>query len=124
VHVEPHTHEGRRRYNIRWHGAPNHGSGTIDFIIKVVSFLGSKSHLLTTRLPADSKLATYAMQQSLEFLDSYGRKTTRERLLTSNSFKLLVSSTGGLMSKERADEVKSWKSVLGETVFGRLGSAI
>jgi hypothetical protein len=28
------------------------------------------------------------------------------------------------MSKETADEVLSWKSVLGETVFGRLGSAI
>jgi hypothetical protein len=124
VDVEPHTHEGRRRNDIRWHGAPNHGRGTIDFDIKVVSLLDSKSHLTTTRLPANTKLATHATQQSLKFLDSHGSKATVDSPLASNTFKPLVFSTGGLMSKGTADEVLSWKSVLGETVFGRLGSAI
>jgi len=40
------------------------------------------------------------------------------------SFKPLVFSTGGLMSKETADEFQSWKGALGDSVFGRLGSAI
>jgi hypothetical protein len=106
-----------------WHSS-NHGRDTIDFDIKAVSLLCSKSHLTTTQLPADTKFATHATQQSLQFLDSYGWKTTRERPLATNSFKPLETSTGGLMSKDTADEVKSWKSILGETVFGRLGSAI
>jgi hypothetical protein len=126
VDVEPLTHEGRRKNDIRWHDAPNHGRGTIDFDFRYQSSLAPwlKSHLTTTRLPVNTKLATHPTQQSLMSLDSYGKKPTRDRPLASNTFKPLVFSTGGLMSKETADEVLSWKSVLGETVFGGLGSAI
>lgn len=43
--------------------------------------------------------------------------------LTATS-KPLVFSTSGLMAKETADEVLSWKAALGDAVFGGLDTAI
>jgi len=124
VEIEPHTQEGRRRNDIQWNGAPSHGRATIHFDIKVVSLLGAKSHKTTTRAPAETELVTHAAKQCIKHLDAVGRHATSVRPLSTATFKPLVFSTGGLMSKETTDEVQSWKGALGDSVFGRLGSAI
>lgn len=124
VDIEPHTQEGRRRNDIQWHGAPSHGRATVQFDVKVVSLLGAKSHRTTTKPPADTELAPHASKQCIKHLDSVARHATSVRPLSTSTFKPLVFSTGGLMSKETADEVQSWKAVLGESMYGRLGSAI
>jgi len=124
VEIEPHTQEGRRRNDIQWKGAPSHGRATVHFDVKVVSLLGAKSHKTTTRAPAETELVAHATKQCIKHLDSVGRHATSVRPLSTASFKPLVFSTGGLMSKETADEFRSWKGALGDSVFGRLGSAI
>jgi len=73
---------------------------------------------------ANTLLSDHASSQSIRYLDTVGRKAISVRPLSSASFKPLVFSTGGLMASETADEVRSWKAALGDTVFGRLGSAI
>ena len=85
---------------------------------------GAKSHKTTTRAPAETELVTHAAKQCIKHLDAVGRHATSVRPLSSASFKPLVFSTGGLMSKETTDEVQSWKGTLGDSGFGRLGSAI
>jgi hypothetical protein len=124
VEIEPHTQEGRRRNDIQWKGAPSHGRATVHFDVKVVSLLGAKSHKTTTKAPAETELATHAAKQCIKHLDTVGRHATSVRPLSTATFKPLVFSTGGLMSKETADEVQSWKGVLGDSIYGRLGSAI
>jgi hypothetical protein len=124
VDLEPSTFEGARRNDIRWHGAPTHGRGTVDFDVKVYSVLSVHAHKTTTRRPADTSLVTHATNQCIKHLDSIGRKANADRPLAATSFKPLVFSTGGLMSKETATEVASWKAALGDTAFGRLGTFI
>ena len=124
VDIEPHTQEGQRRNDIQWTGSPSHGRSTIHFDVKVVSLLGAKSHSTTTRAPASTDLVDHATKQCIKHLDSYARRATSSRPLSTANFKALVFSTGGLMAKETADEVLTWKGVLGDTVFGRLGTAI
>jgi hypothetical protein len=124
VDIEPHTQEGQRRNDIQWTGSPSHGRSTIHFDVKVVSLLGAKSHATTTRAPAGMELIDHASKQCIKHLDTYARRATSARPLSTANFKPLVFSTGGLMARETADEVLTWKSVLGDTVFGRLGTAI
>jgi hypothetical protein len=124
VDIEPHTHEGRRRNDIQWHGAPSHGRATVHFDVKVVSLLGAKSHRTTTKPPDNTDLAQHASKQCIKHLNSVARHATSARPLSTATFKPLVFSTGGLMSKETADELQSWKAVLGDSMYGRLGSAI
>jgi hypothetical protein len=124
VDIEPHTQEGQRRNDIQWTGSPSHGRSTIHFDVKVVSLLGAKSHSTTTRPPAGTQLVDHANKQCIKHLDTYARRATSARPLSTANFKPLVFSTGGLMAKETADEVLTWKGVLGDTVFGRLGTAI
>lgn len=124
VDLEPSTFEGSRRNDIRWHGAPTHGRGTVDFDVKVYSVLSIHAHKTTTRRPADTTLLSHATSQCIKHLDSIGRKANADRPLAATSFKPLVFSTGGLMSKETANEMASWKAALGDTVYGRLGTFI
>jgi len=46
------------------------------------------------------------------------------RPLTSGNFKPLVFSTGGLLSKDTADEVRRWKRPMGEATFERMRMAV
>ncbi len=57
-------------------------------------------------------------------LDRIGRTVTRVRPLTAGAFKLIVLSTGGLMSKDTADEIKRWKRPMGEAAFNRMLGAV
>ena len=124
VDIEPHTQEGQRRNDIQWTGSPSHGRSTIHFDVKIVSLLGAKSHSTTTKPPTGTQLIDHANKQCIKHLDTYARRATSARPLSTANFKPLVFSTGGLMAKETADEVLTWKGVLGDTVFGRLGTAI
>jgi hypothetical protein len=124
VDLEPSTFEGARRNDIRWHGAPTHGRQTVDYDVKVYSVLSIHAHKTTTRPPAGITLPIHATSQCIKHLDAIGRKANADRPLGTNTFKPLVFSTGGLMSKETATELTSWKAALGETVLGRLGTLI
>ena len=124
VDLEPSTYEGARRNDIRWHGAPTHGRRTVDYDVKVYSVLSIHAHKTTTRPPPGTSLPAHAANQCIKRLDAIGRKANADRPLGTHTFKPLVFSTGGLMSKETATEIASWKGALGETVLGRLGTLI
>ena len=96
----------------------------MDYDVKVYSVLSIHAQKTTTQPPSGTPLPTHAANQCIKHLDAIGRKANADRPLGTHTFKPLVFSTGGLMSKETATEIASWKGVLGETVLGRLGSLI
>jgi len=122
---EPHSFEGRRRNDIRLRGSAGLGHGwSIDFDIKVYSLLASNATRVTTSPPADCTALEHALAQSTRYLDRVGQTATRVRPLTSGNFKPLVLSTGGLLSKDTADEVRRWKRPMGEATFERMRMAV
>jgi len=79
---------------------------------------------VTTSPPADCTALEHALAQSTRYLDRVGQTATRVRPLTSGNFKPLVLSTGGLLSKDTADEVRRWKRPMGEATFERMRMAV
>ncbi len=57
-------------------------------------------------------------------LDSVAKQAIDNRPLCTFAFKPLVFSSGGLLSRETADKVQSWQKLLGDTVYGRLGTDV
>ncbi len=99
VELEPHTYENRRRNDIRWRGSAVHGRATIDYDVKVISLLGAKTTLTTTRPPANTLLSDHASSQSIRYLDTVGRKAISVRPLSM----LELRSARSRQSKPRAD---------------------
>ncbi len=120
---EPHTFEGRRRNDVRLHASLGLGAA-IDFDIKIYSLFGSKTRRADARRPPNVTALDHALAQSTKYLDRIGRTATRVRPLTAGSFKPIVLSTGGLMSKDTADEIKRWKRPMGEAAFNRMLGAV
>lgn len=96
--------------------APTHKRATVHF----ESLLGAMSHRATTKASPNKEKTTHALEQCIKHLDSVARHSTRVRPLSIATFKPLIFSIGGLRAKERADEFKSWKGELGDSILAAL----
>jgi hypothetical protein len=120
---DPSTYEGRRRNDIRLRGSASLGRN-IDYDVKIYSFATDKAHK-TTSIPVGNKSdIDHALDQSTRYLESIGKEAIRFRPLTDGAFKPLVFSTGGLMAKGTADELRGWKLDLKTVVWESMMRAV
>ena len=121
VATEPHTFEGRRRNDLRLQGA--RFTPSIDYDIIVYSILGANGpSLATTNPPTNPPISPVAhmTNKALNFLDSIAHTTNDSQPLAPGAFKPLVFSTGGLMARATAEELKKWQTELEPPVWDRM----
>jgi len=120
VRVEPRTLEGRRRNDISIRGRGISGTRALDYDIKIYSLHDADSPKTTTLPPADCTLTEHSFAQAIRFLNRVGKTATRHTPEALAESRAIVMSTGGLVARERADEIGKWKKELGEWTFEKM----
>ncbi|OXC62029.1 hypothetical protein AYX13_07010 [Cryptococcus neoformans] len=68
--------------------------------------------------PAASSLTNHVLNRCLSWLDKVSENATRKAPAThSGLFKAVVMSTGGIVSRETADEMRRWRREMGPMAF-------
>ncbi|OWZ50108.1 hypothetical protein C349_01571 [Cryptococcus neoformans var. grubii Br795] len=69
-------------------------------------------------LPPSSSLTSHVLNQCLSWLDKVSENATKKAPATySGMFKAVVMSTGGIVSRETADEMRRWRKEMGPAAF-------
>ncbi|UOH80526.1 hypothetical protein LQV05_003180, partial [Cryptococcus neoformans] len=116
VSIEPRTLEGQRRNDLRVRGRC--GLHATDYDLKVYCLNDRDARSTTSAKPAASSLTNHVLNRCLSWLDKVSENATRKAPAThSGLFKAVVLSTGGLVSRETADEMRRWRKEMGPMAF-------
>ncbi|UOH81167.1 hypothetical protein LQV05_003833 [Cryptococcus neoformans] len=116
VSIEPRTLEGQRRNDLRVRGRC--GLHATDYDLKVYCLNDRDARSTTSAKPAASSLTNHILNRCLSWLDKVSENATRKAPAThSGLFKAVVLSTGGLVSRETADEMRRWRKEMGPMAF-------
>ncbi|KAE8542727.1 hypothetical protein D1P53_001509 [Cryptococcus gattii VGV] len=116
VSLEPRTLEGQRRNDLRVRGRC--GLHATDYDLKVYCLNDRDARSTTSAKPASTPLANHVLNRCLSWLDKISQNTTKKAPAThSGQFKAVVMSTGGLLSRETADEMRRWRKEMSPAVF-------
>ncbi|ADV23184.1 Hypothetical protein CGB_F6630C [Cryptococcus gattii WM276] len=119
VSLEPRTLEGQRRNDLRVRGRC--GLHATDYDLKVYCLNDRDARSTTSAKPASTPLANHVLNRCLSWLDKISQNTTKKAPAThSGQFKAVVMSTGGLVSRETADEIRRWRKEMSPAVFERM----
>ncbi|AAW43042.1 hypothetical protein CND00010 [Cryptococcus deneoformans JEC21] len=116
VSLEPRTLEGQRRNDLRVRGRC--GLHATDYDLKVYCLNDRDARsTLSAKLPS-TPVATHVLNRCLSWLDKVSEIATKKAPAThAGVFKAVVMSTGGLMSRETADEMRKWRREMGHMAF-------
>ncbi|UOH85594.1 hypothetical protein LQV05_002423 [Cryptococcus neoformans] len=116
VSIEPRTLEGQRRNDLRVRGRC--GLHATDYDLKVYCLNDRDARSTTSAKSAASSLTNHVLNRCLSWLDKVSENATRKAPAThSGLFKAVVLSTGGLVSRETADEMRRWRKEMGPMAF-------
>lgn len=116
VSIEPRTLEGQRRNDLRVRGRC--GLHATDYDLKVYCLNDRDARSTTSAKPAASSLTNHVLNRCLSWLDKVSENATRKAPAThSGLFKAVVMSTGGIVSRETADEMRRWRREMGPMAF-------
>lgn len=81
------------------------------------SAIAMRASSLTARPPL-TPVATHVLRRFLSWLDKVNENGTKKAPAThSGQFKAVMMSTGGLVSRETADEIRRWRREMGPMIF-------
>ncbi|UOH81738.1 hypothetical protein LQV05_004418 [Cryptococcus neoformans] len=102
----------------RLEGEGRCGLHATDYDLKVYCLNDRDARSTTSAKPAASSLTNHVLNRCLSWLDKVSENATRKAPAThSGLFKAVVLSTGGLVSRETADEMRRWRKEMGPMAF-------
>ncbi|ODO12145.1 hypothetical protein I350_00932, partial [Cryptococcus amylolentus CBS 6273] len=123
VSLEPSTQTGRRRNNLRVRG----GGGALrnaDYNLKVYGLV-DKSVYVVERKPAGMEWIDWVQGRIVAWLSKRDAEVVKKApRIYGGAFRPLVLSAGGLMSKETAVEMRSWRKGMEQEVWQGMQSRI
>ncbi|OXH27439.1 hypothetical protein J008_04728 [Cryptococcus neoformans] len=110
------TLEGQRRNDLRVRGRC--GLHATDYGLKVYCLNDRDARSTLSTKPASTSVANHILNRCLSWLDKVSENATKKAPAThSGMFKAVVMSTGGIVSRETADEMRRWRKKMGPAAF-------